>query len=115
MTPAPLPEELIPVIAAEFACKDATQAIQLAEMQIAPNLCGDRRPLLVAYLAAHIMSLAQRTGGAGGQVTSLSEGALSMGFGSTGIMGSLSQTSYGIEYDRISRGCIFAARTRVQL
>jgi hypothetical protein len=111
----PLPEEIIPVIAAEFACKDATQAIELADMQIAPNLCGSRRPLLVAYLAAHIMALAQRSGGAGGPVTSLSEGALSIGFGSAGLMGSLSQTSYGIEYDRISRGCIFAARTRVKL
>jgi hypothetical protein len=109
-----IPEEIIPVIAPEFACKDATQAIEIAEIQIAEGLCGKRRPLLVAYLAAHIMALGKRSAGAGGAVTSLSEGSLSIGFGSTGVMGSLGQTSYGIEYDRLSRGCIFAARTRVK-
>lgn len=108
-----IPEELIPVIAPEFACKDTTQAITISEMQIAEGLCGERRPLLVAYLAAHIMALGLRTGGAGGNVSSMSEGSLSIGYGSSGIMGSLGQTSYGIEYDRLSRGCVFAARTRV--
>jgi hypothetical protein len=108
-------EEIIPVIAPEFGCRDTSLVIEIAEMQVGENLCGKKRPMLVAYLAAHILALGERTGGAGGSVASLSEGALSVSFGTTGVMGSLGQTSYGIEYDRLSRGCIFAARTRVSL
>lgn len=111
------PAALLPVIAPEFADVDASAAIVVAEMQVGENLCGDKRPLLVAYLAAHILSLGSRSGlssGAAGAVTSLSEGSLSIGFGgASGVMGSLGQTSYGMEYDRLSRGCVFAARTRV--
>lgn len=112
MTPA----DLIPTIAPEFAGVDASAAIAVAEMQVGPNLCRDKRPLLVAYLAAHIMSLGNRTaqaGGASGEVSSLSEGQLSISFGASGVMGGLGQTAYGVEYDRLSRGCVFAARTRV--
>lgn len=108
MTPA----EILPTIAPEFALIDADDAIAIAEMQIADGLCGDKRPLLVAYLAAHILTMGKR-GGAAGSVTSLKEGQLSIGYGSTGIMGSLGQTGYGAEYDRLSRACVFAARTRV--
>ena len=106
--------DLIPTIAPEFADSAELQgAIDVAEMQIADGLCGDKRPLLVAYLAAHVLSVASRKG-SGGPVTSLSEGGLSIGFGSSGIMGSLSQTSYGQEYHRLSRACVFAPRTRVK-
>lgn len=106
------PDQILPVIAPELGCVDADDAIAIAEMQIADGLCGDKRPLLVAYLAAHILTIGKR-GGAAGAVTGLKEGQLSINYGSTGIMGSLGQTGYGAEYDRLSRACVFAARTRV--
>lgn len=104
------PAELLPTIAPEFSGVDASAAISVAEMQIAEGLCGDKRPLLVAYLAAHVLTLGQRSGAAGG-VSSLREGGLSVSYhgGGEGI----GATSYGAEYDRLSRGCTFAARTRV--
>ena len=111
----PTAAELLPVIAPEFA-GDQSAAIAVAEMQVGVGFCGDKRPLLVAYLAAHILTLGKRSGGAGraaGSVTNMTEGKLSIGFGGSGMIGSLGQTSYGTEYDRISRGCTFTARTRV--
>lgn len=110
MTPA----DLIPTIAPEFADVDTSAAIDVADMQIGPNLCGDKRPLLVAYLAAHILTIAGREGRSGG-VSSLSEGGLSVAFGRVNPMGdsNLETTSYGAEYLRLSRGCVFAPRTRV--
>ena len=108
------PADLIATIAPEFAESAQLQgAIDIADMQIAEGLCGDKRPLLVAYLAAHILTVATRKG-SGGPVTGLTEGSLSISFGSSGIMGSLSQSSYGQEYHRLSRACVFAPRTRVK-
>lgn len=108
----PTAAELLPVIAPEVT-GDQSAAIAVAEMQVGVGFCGDKRPLLVAYLAAHILTLGQRSGGAAGSVTNMTEGKLSIGFGGSGMIGSLGQTSYGTEYDRISRGCTFTARTRV--
>ncbi len=108
------PATLLPVIAPEFAGVDLPAAIEVADMQIAPGLCGDKRPLLVAYLAAHILTIGKRKGTAGG-VSSVKEGNLAISYsGASGSAGdSLGATSYGAEYDRLSRGCAFAARTRV--
>lgn len=105
-------ESLLLIVAPEFTGVDASGAISVAEMQIADGLCGDKRPLLVAYLAAHILTMSKR-GGDVGAVTGLKEGQLSINYGSTGTTGSLGQTGYGAEYDRLSRACVFAARTRV--
>lgn len=108
------PADILPTIAPEFAGIDATDMIALAELRIAPNLCGDQRPLLVAYLAAHMLTMAARNGSGGaGAVTSLKEGQLAIGYASTGTIGALGSTSYGSEYDQMSRACVFAARTRV--
>ncbi len=106
------PAAILPVIAPEFAAVDATDQIAVAEMQIATGLCGDRRPMLVAYLAAHILTLGQR-GGVSGPVTAQAEGQLSESYGATAMAkDSLASTSYGAEYDRMSRACVFAPRTR---
>lgn len=105
------PATLLATIAPEFATVDATGAIGVAELQIAAGLCGDQRPLLVAYLAAHILTVAGRAG-AGGSVASLKEGQLSINY-TTSAGGTLQSTSYGSEYDRLSRACIFTPRTRV--
>ncbi len=110
------PAELLIIIAPEYIGINVTGAIEVAEMQIALDLCGDKRPLLVAYLAAHILTIGGKAGGATGDLASLKEGGTAVSYKSskpsiesTG----LSDTSYGREYDRMSRGCVFAARTRV--
>lgn len=109
------PDELLAIIAPEFANIDATGAILVADMQISSKLCGDKRPLLVAYLAAHILTIGGRKMGASGDVASLTEGELSITYANStaDIKTSLSKTSYGQEFDRLSRGCIFTPRTRV--
>jgi Protein of unknown function (DUF4054) len=108
--------QLLLIIAPEYASIDATGAITIADMQIATNLCGSKRPLLVAYLAAHILTVGGKAGGATGDLTSLKEGGVAVTYKSSKpfieTIG-LSDTSYGREYDRISRGCTFAVRTRV--
>jgi len=106
------PATILLTIAPELSGVDATAAIAIAEMQIAASLCGDKRPLLVAYLAAHILTVAGRSGSSGA-VTSLKEGNLAITYGATDAMGGLGATSYGVEYDRISRACVWSARTRV--
>lgn len=110
------PLTLLATIAPPLAALDNAQdAIDIAEMQIAPKLCGSQRPLLVSYLAAHILTMGQRaeSTGAAGNVSGLSEGGLSVSFSGSGVAGSLGQTSYGAEYDRISRSCIMTPMTRV--
>lgn len=107
----PTAAQLLPTIAPEFSGTDTSAAIDVAEMQIGINVGGDKRPLLVAYLAAHVLTLGQRRGAAGG-VSSMSEGSLSISYGGGGE--GLGATSYGAEFERISRGCVFAARTRVE-
>ncbi len=112
------PGELFIVIAPEFKDIDYAGAITVAEMQIATNLCGNMRPLLVAYLAAHILTIANPTGVASGALASVTEGGTSIAFksgqSSTKSTG-LSSTKYGDEYDRLSRGCIMSVRTRDSL
>jgi hypothetical protein len=103
------PAQLLPVIAPELT-SDQSTVIAIAEMQIAPGLCGDKRPLLVAYLAAHIATVAAR-GGVSGGVASMTEGSLAVSFGGA-MKDGLGATSYGQEYDRLSRACVFAAGTR---
>ncbi|MBE0434617.1 MAG: DUF4054 domain-containing protein [Methylomicrobium sp.] len=110
------PTEILSVIAPTLAkSANAGDAVALADMQIGAKLCPDKRPMIVAYLAAHILALSnigETTGGVGGSISAMSEGQLSLSFGN-GANGGLLSTSYGVEYDRLIRGCIFAPRTRV--
>lgn len=108
--------EIFDLIAPELLSNiNKTSALDLAEIQIKADFCGDKRPMLVAYLAAHILSMSLRGSAAAGSLTSISEGSLSLGFsGSGSVMGALGQTQYGVEFDRLSRSCVFAIRTRVQ-
>jgi hypothetical protein len=106
------PADILPIIAPEIDAAKYSGGIEVAEMQIAAGLCGDKRPMLVAYLAAHILTLSGRAG-VSGAVTAQSEGGLSESYGQ--VMGgrdALASTSYGAEYDRMSRACVFAPRTR---
>jgi len=90
--------------------------IAIAEMQIGVNFGGDARQLLVAYLAAHLLTLAKRKYGATGDIATIKEGALGLGYvnNSTKTRNGLSNTSYGQLFNFISRGFTFGATTRVQ-
>lgn len=64
-----------------------------------------------AYLAAHMMTMATRSG-IGGQLTSKREGDLAVSFNALPYMGGYEQTSYGLEYLRLSRQCVISVTTR---
>lgn len=103
------PADLISIIAPELVGNpNLTGAIDMAEGQVAAGHC--KRSEAVAYLAAHILTVAGR-GGTGGAVTSETEGSLSRGYGATGTA-SLDSTSYGNEVQRLNRLCYgLSART----
>lgn len=105
--------DLIPIIAPELVGNaNLAGAITMAEEQLAVDHC--RREQAVAYMAAHILTIATR-GGTGGAVTSETEGSLSRGFGTAGgVVGMtrLDSTSYGQEVARMNRICYgLSART----
>lgn len=105
------PNELLEIIAPDLSTlpnKDG--ALLIAESQ-APQ-CKNR-DLAVAYLAAHILSTSKTSGA--GAISGMSEGALSLSFATSGNNNSLSSTSYGNEYLRLTSACIFTARTRIEL
>jgi hypothetical protein len=110
------PAELFVIVAPEFRDIDFTGAIMVADMEIGQGLCADKRPLLVAYLAAHILTIANPSGGSSANIGSLTEGGTSVRYENMRAViqtTGLSDTSYGREFDRLRRGCIFAVRTRV--
>ena len=101
---------LLSIIAPDLATllnKDG--AIFIAESQT-PQ-CKNR-DLAVAYLAAHILATSKTNGA--GAVSGMSEGSLSLSFATSGNSNSLSSTSYGNEYLRLTSACIFTARTRIE-
>lgn len=107
------PADLIPIIAPELVGNcNLYGAIDMAEEQVAAGHC--KRTQAVAYLAAHILTVAGR-GGTGGAVTSETEGSLSRGYGvAGGVVGMtrLDSTSYGNEVQRLNRLCYgLSART----
>lgn len=105
--------DLIPIIAPELeGSPQLSGAVTMAEGQIAADHC--QREQAVAYMAAHILTIAERNG-TGGAVTSETEGSLSRGFGvAGGVVGMtrLDSTSYGSEVQRLNRICYgLSART----
>lgn len=79
--------------------------IAAAREDLNPCYFGASIEKAVALLAAHTMTLSldpMRAGGAGGAVTSKSEGQLSISFGAGSAGGSdWGQTSYGMELTRL--------------
>lgn len=101
------------IIAPDLAVlSNASSALALCESRINRKNWGAVRDQAVAYLAAHLLKMQTRAGsaiGAGGQITSATEGGLSLSFGSnTGSMSdpSLGSTSYGQEFLRLKRETI---------
>ena len=104
-------DELLSTIAPDLVTlPNKNGALLIAESQ-APQ-CKNR-DLAVAYLAAHILSTSKTNGA--GAVSGMSEGALSLSVATSGNNNSLSSTSFGNEYLRLTSACIFTARTRIEL
>ena len=104
-------EGIIAVLAPQYAEDPRMQyAIQLAITEVNLNHCYYDR--VVVLLAAHMLEISGRAG-AGGPVTSRSEGGLSISFGTgQNSSGSLGDTGYGREVDRLNRLCYgMSART----
>lgn len=105
-------------IAQEFAGEIVARIdrfIEYAKLQVSATVFGDRYDLAVAYLAAHMLALANRnddegTNGNAGIITQRKEGDLSLSFALpnalNNIDGTLQLTSYGIEYERIRSMCV---------
>ena len=90
------------LIAPEYAgIINAQDYIDLADAQVGQQVCN--RGLAVAYLAAHLVTMAQR-GGSGGAVVSEGEGGLSRSYTSADPS-LLATTGYGQEYLRLVRSC----------
>lgn len=103
--------DLIPIIAPELVGNaNLAGAITMAEEQLAVDHC--RREQAVAYMAAHILTIATR-GGTGGAVASETEGSLSRSYSNgTVTVSRLDSTAYGQEVARLNRICYgLSART----
>lgn len=111
------PIEIFRAIAPEFDYledDDLERYLEIAGLEVPIGFCGDKRPLLVAYLIAHMVTIARRSMGASGEVSSITEGSLSISYGKGNNISKsigLSNTSYGQEYDRLFRSCSFSFTT----
>lgn len=87
-------------IAPEMDAVDAalrTRIIDLAKLRVSEKVFGELTELATAYLAAHMLTMRTRSG-AGGAVSSESEGSLSRSYTASSDKSLLASTSYGQEY-----------------
>lgn len=107
-------DDIVAVIAPQLVGQDLTGAIELAQMTLAQGVCDDKRDMLIAYLVAHILTLANRGNGSAQDISAIKEGALSISYGSAmqGYAGDYGATSYGQRYLMLLRACNFLPRTR---
>lgn len=103
-------EGIIAVLAPQYVDDPRMQyAIALANGEVNQSHCYHDR--VVVLLAAHMLEMGDRAG-AGGAVSSKSEGGLSVSFGAGDYKGLLGDTGYGREVDRLNRLCYgLTART----
>ena len=100
----PTPAELLPAIAPEIdpASPQAVALLAIADAEVGSHLESPLRDTLVAYKAAHIITLSNR-GGAGGAVNALREGELTIAYDNGGMMDDLSLTAYGKRFKELAR------------
>lgn len=101
------------VIAPEHAgidSADRTAVAELAALSVGTAF-GNKKELATAYLTAHMLTMRGRAG-AGGAVKSMREGDLGITYAGNEASNDLMATSYGQEFNRLRRECVFAARTR---
>lgn len=118
----PTSAELLPSIAPELDASSAqvVALLALAELEVGASICPDLRPYIVAYLAAHNVTMANRAGNAG-SVANVREGQLSVSYENGGAMAAgqiidpYDQTTYGQKYKQLLSQCFggVAFRTAV--
>jgi len=100
-----LDEDIFNTIAPELKSENTTrkkEAAKLAELQVTPGRWRDKTDYAVALLTAHILTMANRNGRAGG-VQSSTVGSLSRSYGGVAATEALDTTSYGLEFKRVRR------------
>lgn len=86
--------------------------IDFADSFISKELASPIREEILLYLAAHKVDLALKRKGAGGQVTSLKEGGLSITYASGNVSDEYDYSSYGRAYKELVRQYSITAFTR---
>jgi hypothetical protein len=107
-------KQILDVLAPEFKNypePDKDSVITIATLRLSASHFGEVFNQAVALLTAHLLTIAQRNGNAGPQ-TSVREGDLAIGYGSSG-MSRLDVTSYGTELMRLIRERTLGAGTAV--
>ena len=88
--------------------------LELADEEISKSISEHTRTKMVAFLAAHYMDIAYKRKGAGAQVTSVSEGKLSINYAANNKIDSdYDLSSYGRMYKQLVKSCIITPMTRV--
>lgn len=116
------PKELMAIIAPEFTPPkyDVDGAIIVAKIRVDGSLSfappEEKYNLLIAYLAAHILSIGGRPMGSSGDISSMQVGAVSVTYSTNktspkNAMTGLTQTVFGNEYILQSRPYRFSPRT----
>lgn len=115
--------DVLKEIAPEFENVDSARLntfIGFAENQVSEVIFELDHELAVAYLAAHMLALSTRNedigvNGLAGNITSKKEGDLALGYALPSALGTedgtLSTTSYGIEFIRLRNMHVIAPRT----
>lgn len=107
--------ETLALIAPDVASSEnASGGLALAQAQLSEKVFGGQYELAVAYLAAHMLTIGKRGGGAsGGQVKSIKEGELQISYTDAGASqgADLGSTPYGAEFLRIRRSVVFTPMT----
>jgi len=97
---------------AAIAEADRLAVADLAALSVG-DVFADKKELATAYLTAHMLTIAGRSGSAG-SIQSVKEGDLSLSYSKgEGSEDSLSATSYGCEFKRLRRSSVMSARTRM--
>lgn len=116
------PKEFMAIIAPEFtpAKYDVDGAIIVAKIRVDSSLSftppEEKYNLLIAYFAAHILSIGGRPMGGSGDISSMQVGAVSVTYSTNktspkNAMTGLTQTVFGNEYILESRPYRFSPRT----
>jgi len=105
--------EIITLRSAAVAAKtDLALMIELAETRLSEDTFGDNYEEAVALLVLHYYAINDR-GGAGGQVTSESEGQLSRSFGVAASKSLWASTSWGQELIQLTSSLHLLPRNRM--
>jgi len=110
--------EIFRIIATEFNYLDdviVSKNLGLVTKEVTnPKLQVEIKEQMIAYLTAHYLTISEKRKGAGGEVSAISEGRLSIQYvtGYSNIKSDLAVTSYGRVFDRLARSYSITPLTR---